>query len=209
MDFLPDLSHLSEWLLQHGSVFLFLALALGIIALPVPDETLMIVAGSLIKHEKLELLPTVIAAYLGSFAGITASYVIGRVFGIFVIHKYGKLFGLTKKRLDHAHVWFEKYGKWMLTIGYFIPGIRHFTGILAGATKLSFKHFMLYAYGGALIWASSFLAAGYMFGGLAVKLFEKIEFSFDEAILAIAALLIIAAIFVIVFKKRKKKRRKR
>lgn len=202
MDFLPDLSHLSEWLLEHGSVFLFMALALGIIALPVPDETLMIVAGSLIKHDKLQALPTVLAAILGSMAGITVSYIIGRVFGILVIHKYGRLFGLTKKKLDKAHNWFERYGRWMLTIGYFIPGVRHFTGILAGATKMEFKHFMLYAYGGAILWSLSFLVAGYYFGGLAVKLFEKIEFNVDESILILAALGLMAAAFTILYKKK-------
>lgn len=45
MDYLPDHETLSYWLLHYGNFALFALLAVGIIILPVPDETLMVLAG--------------------------------------------------------------------------------------------------------------------------------------------------------------------
>jgi membrane protein DedA with SNARE-associated domain len=49
-------------------------------------------------------------------------------------------------------------------IGYFIPGVRHFTGFSSGMATLPFHHFALFAYSGALLWVTSFLTIGYFFG---------------------------------------------
>lgn len=190
MDLLPDLSTLSEWLVQYGSISLFFLLTLGIIAFPVPEETLMVVAGTLIRHGKLSLSGTFLAAYAGSICGISMSYVIGRFIGLYFITKYGKWVGLSSSRLQKAHQWFEKFGKWTLFFGYFIPGVRHFTGLTAGATKMEFKHFAAFAYAGAFFWATSFLLFGYFFGHYGLALYEKLELTFDEAIIAIVVILV-------------------
>src|SRR5271156_4612284 len=98
MDILPELDTFSVWLLDYGSFALFILLALGIIALPIPEETLLMVTGLLMSHGQLPIFKTVIAALLGSMTGITTSYVIGRSAGVFVIHKYGKWLGITETR---------------------------------------------------------------------------------------------------------------
>ncbi len=43
MDFLPGIDTFSIWLMQYGSIILFVLLTVGIIALPVPEETLMVI----------------------------------------------------------------------------------------------------------------------------------------------------------------------
>ncbi len=124
---------------------------------------------------KLYIPSTVIAALLGSLCGITVSYWIGRTAGQYLITKYGRWVGLTHERFERAHRWFEKFGKWALLIGYFIPGVRHLTGLSAGASGFSYRQFALYAYTGALVWVSSFLSIGYFFGRQWLALYEKIK----------------------------------
>jgi membrane protein DedA with SNARE-associated domain len=191
MDFLPDLSHITSWLIQYGAYFIFVAFALGILILPVPEETMMLIAGHLIRDGRLELPSIALGAFLGAITGITLSYIIGRSFGYYVIHRFGKYFGITSKRLKKAHAWFEKYGKWGLLIGYFIPGVRHFTGISAGATKLDLKKFMLFAYCGALIWVFLFISIGYHFGHVAIGFFKDIELTSDHIILLLVGIALI------------------
>jgi len=183
MDFLPSLDTLSDWIVHYGSFSLFILLALGIIALPVPEETLMMVTGLLMSQGKLPLVETICAALFGSMTGITTSYLVGRSAGIYMIHKYGKWFGITEERMKKAHEWFDHFGKWSLPIGYFIPGVRHFTGIIAGLTELDFKTFALFAYSGAILWVTFFLSVGYFFGGAAFNLYEQIEFTSDRIII--------------------------
>jgi membrane protein DedA with SNARE-associated domain len=149
------------WLTKYGSFALFALLAAGIVGLPIPDETLMTFAGVLVAQNHLEMIPVVIAAYAGSFLGITLSYVIGRTAGAYLIKHHGHRVGLTQDKFDRVHQWFEKIGKWTLSIGYFIPGVRHLTGYVAGAIELSFMQFAIFAYTGAFLWTSLFLTLGY------------------------------------------------
>lgn len=194
MHYIPDIEILTLWLNQYGSIALFFLLALGIIALPVPDETLMVIAGIFMKKGDLNIHSTLIAAYLGSMVGITLSYVIGMTAGFYLLHKYGGWFGVTDERLQKAHQWFEKYGKWTLTFGYFIPGIRHFTGVSAGVAKLEYHYFALFAYTGALLWVTTFLSIGYFFGSYGVEKLADIEIK-EHWVTIIGVLGIIAGAF--------------
>jgi membrane protein DedA with SNARE-associated domain len=192
MECLPINETFSSWLIQYGSFVLFFLLLLGIIAFPIPDETLMVFAGVLIDDGKLYMIPTLIAAYAGSICGITLSYIVGRTVGHYFIHKYGSWVGITVERLAKAEAWFQKYGKWTLTFGYFIPGIRHFTGLASGMANVPYKDFALFAYSGAILWATTFLLVGFFFGNYCLAIFDNIEIGIEDFV-------IVAAIVVIIY----------
>lgn len=170
-----DYEVLTAWLTQYGSVALFFLLVSGIVILPIPEETLMVVAGVLMSQGILNTPSTLVAAYGGSICGITTSYLLGLTIGHFLIIKYGKWIGMTQSRLDKAHNWFEKFGKWTLIVGYFIPGVRHFTGFVSGTTEMQYKHFALFAYTGAVLWVTTFISIGYFCGNYCFEKFSKLE----------------------------------
>lgn len=60
------MDQLFTWIAHHRYPALFLLLMLGIMGLPVPDDILLLFAGSLIHKGALAPLPTVLAASLGS-----------------------------------------------------------------------------------------------------------------------------------------------
>jgi membrane protein DedA with SNARE-associated domain len=152
------------WLSHYGYPALFGLLVLGIVGLPVPDETLLVFCGYLIWKGKLEPAGTFLAAFGGSVCGISLSYFIGRTYGHKVTHRYGRVIGFTPERLDRVHRWFERIGTWLLTVGYFIPGVRHFTALVAGTAELQWPVFALFAYSGAALWVTVFLTLGYAVG---------------------------------------------
>jgi membrane protein DedA with SNARE-associated domain len=160
---------------QYGYIAIFFLLVLGIIGLPIPDETMLTFSGYLIYSGHLNLAATLATAFLGSVCGITGSYVIGRTGGLYVIHKYGHYVHVTPERLQYVHRWFERVGLWALFVGYFIPGVRHFTAIVAGTSGLELPKFALFAYSGALVWVSTFLALGYFLGEQWSRLGEQIR----------------------------------
>ena len=162
------------YLLQFGPIFLFLALLLGIVGLPIPDETLLVSAGYLAAHHQINLPLTVLSAWLGSMIGITVSYLLGRLVGKWIIKHYGSTLNLTQANIARVQSWFSKIGKWSLTIGYFIPLFRHLVGFVAGGTKLDYRLFALFAYSGAIIWSSTFLAIGYYLHPFFNSFFHKI-----------------------------------
>ncbi len=152
------------WLSQYGYAGLFGLLVLGIVGLPVPDETLLVFSGYLISTGRLHPVVTFLAGFGGSVCGISVSYILGRTAGHAVVMRYGRYVHVTEARLDRVHRWFERIGDWVLTVGYFIPGVRHFSALVAGMSGLEYPKFALFAYTGAAIWVATFLTVGYFVG---------------------------------------------
>ena len=152
------------WITQYGDAALFALLVLGIVGLPIPDETLLTFAGALVRKGHLRFVPTLGAAWLGSMVGITLSYALGRSVGVALLVRYGHFVHLDSGRIERVTRWFDRTGKWALTFGYFVPGIRHVTAIVAGSSRVAFSEFAAFSYAGALIWTLSFLLLGYYVG---------------------------------------------
>ena len=152
------------WVATYGYAALFTLLMLGIVGLPVPDETLLVFTGALVAQGKLDPYAALITAVAGSWCGMTASYWIGRTLGFGVTRRFGKYFHLDDAKLEKVHQWFHRAGHWALFFGYYIAGVRHFTAIIAGASLLEFGIFARYAFPGGLVWAGGFLSLGYYIG---------------------------------------------
>jgi membrane protein DedA with SNARE-associated domain len=155
---------LMAWVSQYGYFGLFSLLLLGIVGLPVPDETLLVFSGYLISRGRLHAAATFAAGFAGSACGISISYLLGRTLGHEAVNRYGKFVGLTQQRLDRVHRWFERTGEWLLAFGYFVPGVRHFTAVVAGMSELEYAKFAMFAYSGAAVWVATFLSIGYLVG---------------------------------------------
>jgi membrane protein DedA with SNARE-associated domain len=152
------------WITQYGYIAIFSLLVLGIVGLPVPDETLLTFTGYLVYTGHLSLPLAFGTALAGSISGITISFYLGRVLGMQVIHRYGRYLRIKEEHFNTAHAWFERVGHWALTVGYFIPGVRHLTAYAAGISELKPSHFALFAYSGAVLWVSTFIGLGYFLG---------------------------------------------
>ena len=151
-------------MVRHGYLGVSSLLMLGIAGLPVPDETLLVFTGYLVYRGDLRLFPALLAAFLGSVAGITVSYAIGRSLGHALIARYGRFFHLDAARMDRVSAWYAHGGNWSLTVGYFVPGFRHVTALIAGASGVPFRSLALFAWPGALAWVATFIAIGRIFG---------------------------------------------
>lgn len=157
------MSGILHWVEQYGYLGLFSSLVLGIVGIPLPDEGLLTFAGYLVYKGHLRLSLTIASAFLGSVCGISLSYFLGRTVGLYLLERYARNL-MPSQKMKQVHDWFERFGKWGLLLGYFVPGIRHLTALAAGASRLELPVFALFAYSGALIWSASFIALGYTLG---------------------------------------------
>jgi membrane protein DedA with SNARE-associated domain len=165
-----------DWIVQYGYIGLFALMMFGIAGLPIPDETLLMFSGYLISKGRLNPLLTYAFSVAGSVSGISVSYAMGRFVGEPVLFRYGRYVRITPAHLDRVRDWYQKTGDWLLTFGYFIPGVRHFTALVAGTAHLEYRVFALFAYSGAAIWVATFLGIGYFVGDnwkLAVELMHR------------------------------------
>lgn len=143
---------------------LFFSLVIGIVGLPIPDEFLMTYTGFLTSQHVLSYPITVLVGIAGSVSGISMSYWIGRYLGLPVLYKAGSFIGFTESHLALVEIWYQKYGRWVLVIGYFVPGVRHFTAFSAGMSRMPIITFMKFAYSGAILWVLTFVTAGRLLG---------------------------------------------
>ncbi len=191
-----------NWLLQgvshYGYAGLFCLLMLGIVGLPVPDETLLVFSGYLMAKGQFAPGWLFLAAFGGTASGISISYCIGRTAGHSVAGRYGRYIRLTPERLERVHLWFRKTGNWLLAIGYFVPGVRHFTALVAGMSGLEYPVFALFAYGGGALWVAVFLTLGYFVG----EQWQSVMFLVHRYTLVIVVLVSGLALFFLIRKSR-------
>jgi membrane protein DedA with SNARE-associated domain len=179
------------WVTQYGYLAIFSLLVLGIVGLPVPDETLLTFTGFLVFKGHLSLPLAFAAAFAGSACGITISYILGRTFGLALIHRDGQYLRITESHINKAHAWFERVGHWGLAFGYFVPGVRHFTAYAAGMSEVEPHQFALFAYSGGVVWVATFISLGYFLG----ERWKAVESDIDHylATITVAAAILIAA----------------
>ena len=188
---------LFQWIPTYGYGMIFLLLVAGVVGLPIPDETLLVFCGYLISKGTLNPVGTFCAALAGSWGGISLSYTIGRTLGLGAVHRFGKYMHLDEATLEKVHQWFDRIGHWALFLGYFIAGVRHFTAIIAGTSKLDFLSFAKYAWPGGLLWVSTFLTLGYFLG----ENWKRIAESIHTYVLYVSIALLLAAVGYVIFRK--------
>lgn len=185
----------------YGYPGLFGILMLGLVGLPVPDEVILGFTGYMAYRGELSLVPSIATAFLGSVCGITLSYAVGRTLGFFLVEKYGHLVHLTSERLQRTRDWFDRFGKWALPLGYFIPGFRHVAAYIAGATKFKLQVFALFAYTGGLLWSCTFILLGYYLG----EDWESITMEVRRHLLAAGGVLLVMVVLFLVARQLRKK----
>lgn len=177
----------AELVARYGYVAIFCLLMLGIVGPLIPDETILVLAGIMVREGRLDYVAVLAAGYAGSLCGITVSYVVGRKGLLYLFQKIPHFRKHSPRYMAQVQKWFERYGRWTLFFGYFVLGVRHFTAVVAGASKMRMRHFAPYAYAGGLIWVVSFVSLGYFVGDQWERVGHTLNWGVALLAIAIAA----------------------
>jgi len=150
---------------DYGLVVVAAVIGLESLGLPVPGETVLILASIFAgtKHD-LNIFSVVFTAAAAAIVGQMIGYVIGREFGYWLLLRYGPYLRITESRIKLGEYLFLRHGSKIIIIARFVPFLRALAGILAGANRMPWRQFMLANVAGAVIWASFFGFAAYMLG---------------------------------------------
>jgi membrane protein DedA with SNARE-associated domain len=169
------LESILHWVSTYGYAAIFSLLVLGIVGVPVPDEWLLVFTGYLVFKGRFHPALAIATAFAGSACGITCSYLIGRTLGLGAIHRYGRWFHVREEHVQRVHDWFGRAGHWVLFFGYFIPGVRHLSALVAGTSKLEPRIFAAWAWSGAFTWVCTFICIGWALGEQWERVFHVID----------------------------------
>jgi membrane-associated protein len=150
---------------HHGYLTVAVALLLENAGLPVPGETILLLASFFAYSEHLLSLPLiivtgVIAATLGDNIGFTIGHYGGRP----LLVRYQRWFRISDNVILRGERLMERYGPPIVFVARFIFGLRVVAGPLAGVLGMNWAQFALYNFLGAALWVTVIASVGYLFG---------------------------------------------
>ncbi|WP_243668701.1 hypothetical protein [Methanoculleus chikugoensis] len=150
-------------------LFLIIFLETGLVVTPyLPGDSLLFLVGAIAAQGNLSLLPPVLALLItAAIAGGHAELLDREGVRLPVPLAGGNPVHQTAPyREDRSY--FEKYGGKTIVIARFAPFVRTLAPFLAGGTgKMDYSRFILFnATGGGVLWVTSFILAGYLFGNI-------------------------------------------
>jgi membrane protein DedA with SNARE-associated domain len=158
---------LFDWYMTNLNYFtIALLMTIESTFLPLPSEVVIPFAAFKAGQGDLNVFLVVIfgtaGALTGSLINYTLSYYLGRpIVYRFAESKIGKLFLLSKEKVEHAESFFIRNGKASTFIGRLVPGVRHLISIPAGLAKMNLRDFVVFTAVGAGIWNIILAIVGY------------------------------------------------
>jgi membrane-associated protein len=152
-------------LVHYGYWAVAAALLLENAGLPVPGETVLLLASFLAYSERdLRLGWIVAVGTLACAVGDNLGYAIGRHGGRPLLLRYRKVFRVNDAAVGKGERLFETYGAAAILVARFVFGMRVIAGPLAGVLRMPWKRFTICNLIGAVAWVAVVSFAGYGLG---------------------------------------------
>ena len=178
-----------DWMLSRfGTGFFWVSLAIIVIECGLffpflPGDTLLVAIGVFIAGEKLSVVPgPVLLDLVVACALLVAAALLGNVIGFEIGERVGPVVyehdGKVLKRsyLDRTEAFFDKHGRKALVIGRFVPVVRTYITLVAGASKMKRPRFLAWSLVGALLWVLAITLTGYFVGDTFPGLAKRIDY---------------------------------
>ena len=178
-------------LVDYGYWAVAALLLLESAGLPLPGETMLLLASFLAYSQHELRLPWIIAiGTVASTMGGELGFALGRYGGRPLIERYRNIFSIRAETVARGDRLFERYGAATVFFARFIFGMRVLASLLAGALHMPWRKFTLFNSLGAAIWVTAICGAGYLFGGHSSRLVRDLK-RFDLAVVIAVILAIL------------------
>ena len=158
------MSDLHQFVGHWGYTAIFVVVVLGNVGLPVPEETILALAGYLVWRGKLRMSLVLIVGIVSAVVGDNIGYWLGRRYGQTALPRYARWVLGHPERLEQMKAFVARRGPIAVFVARFVPGIRFTAGPLAGALGLSFVSFLVANVAGAVLYVPVVVGAGYAVG---------------------------------------------
>ena len=189
----PVVSYIETTISGFGPFGIIMLMAIESANIPLPSEAILPFAGYLVSINKMNFHVACFAGAIGCLVGSIPSYYLGYFGGRPFVEKYGKWFLVSKKDLETADRWTQKYGDISFFICRMLPVVRTFISLPAGILKANFPRFITYTFVGSLVWSYFLVFVGVKLGEHREAL-KAIWHKFDYAIVGV--LFVLFAIYV-------------
>ena len=161
------LNSFGGWVL--AGLLLVVFIESGLLFPLLPGDSLLFTAGLIAAAKSEDIEPfapigvLLVLIPIAAFAGDQVGYMIGRGGGTALFKNNESRF-FKKKYIDESHAFFVKHGPITIILARFVPFVRTFAPVVAGASAMSYKVFVVYNAVGAILWGSGVTLLGYLLG---------------------------------------------
>jgi membrane protein DedA with SNARE-associated domain len=168
------------------------ALLLENIGLPLPGETILLLASFLaFSQHELHLPWIILVGTIVTTVGGSLGFALGHYGGRPLLDRYLRFFRIPPATLERGENLFSQFGAVTIFFARFVFGIRLIAGPLAGVLRMPWRKFLIWNFFGAAAWVTVISTVGYFFGRHWNRL-ERVLKRFD---IAVAILVVLIAIF--------------
>lgn len=194
---IPDLIGWGGYLILFLIVFAETGLLVGFF---LPGDSLLIISGIFAGAGKLDILLLNFLLVPAAIIGDSTGYWFGNKLGRRLFQKENsRLF--RKKRLLKAKSFYERHGGKTIILARFMPVLRTFAPIVAGAAEMPYKRFLVFNIVGGILWVTGMLSIGYFI----VPLVPNIQEHIGILVITIVLLSFLPALIGYLIEKRRKK----
>ena len=156
----------------YGLLTVAVIVGLECVGVPLPGETALLAAAIYAgtKHD-LNIVSVILTAAGAAIFGRMIGYVLGHEFGYWLLLRYGNYVRMTTSRIKLGQYLFLRHGGKIVFVAAFVPVLRTFAGIFAGANVMPWRDFLFANIVGAILWATIYGYAAYELG----REFERLE----------------------------------
>jgi membrane protein DedA with SNARE-associated domain len=147
-----------------GYLAIFAFVVLGNLGVPIPENSVLWIAGYLVWKGRLSLPLVLLVGIVAAVAGDNLGYWIGRRYGRPAVDRHGRRLYLTPARLETMRRFVHRYGPVGVFLARFVIGLRSMAGPLAGSMGLPPLAFLLANVLGALVYVPVTVGEGYAVG---------------------------------------------
>jgi membrane protein DedA with SNARE-associated domain len=182
---------LGNGVVHYGYWAVAVALLLENAGVPVPGETVLLLASFLAysQHE-LSLSWIIVVATIAATLGDNLGFALGAYGGRPLLARYQAAFRIRDKTLARGENLFARFGAVTVFFARFVFGMRIIAGPMAGVLRMPWRKFLIFNFLGAMVWVTVISVVGYLFGQN-WSLLEQFLKRFDVAV-AIVAVLVVA-----------------
>ncbi|HEY3618598.1 MAG TPA: DedA family protein [Candidatus Sulfotelmatobacter sp.] len=178
---------------QYGYWAVGGALLLENAGIPVPGETILLLACFLAYSEQDLQLPWImVVATLAATVGDNLGFALGYYGGRPLLTRYQALFRIENKTVERGEELFARYGPVTVFLARFVFGMRVIAGPMAGVLRMPWRKFIIFNFLGAILWVTVISGVGYLFG----QHWERLAGEVKRIDIAAAILLVIVAILL-------------
>lgn len=128
-----------------------------------PGDSLLLTAGLLASRGALQLPILLLTLAPAAVLGDNVGYWFGKKVGPPIFSRDNSLF-FRRKNLLAAKAFYERHGGKTIILARFMPFIRTFAPIVAGAVEMEYRRFFFFNLVGGVLWAIGVTLAGYFLG---------------------------------------------